>query len=118
MMTAPAWSAEPDCEEQTPSQVATLSPSAVRQEEEARPPVKLAQVSPMVKAQALQPQEAQPRRAAQGLRPEALHYQQPAIEAARRSLVVESTATDRGPGQTGHRNTGAVSRSAAGSRHR
>ena len=34
-MKASTWSAEPGCEEQTPSQVATLSPSAVRQEEAA-----------------------------------------------------------------------------------
>jgi hypothetical protein len=34
-MMAPTWWTEPDCEEQTPSQVATLSQSAVRQEEAA-----------------------------------------------------------------------------------
>src|SRR5262245_51430340 len=72
----------------------------------------------MPKAQALQPPEAQPRRTAQPLWPEALRCQKPPSVAARRSLVAESTATDRESIQTDRPRTGAVSQLAAGSRHR
>lgn len=75
--------------------------------------MELAQVSRMVKAQALPPPETQPRPAAQVPWPEALRCQQPPIVAARRSLVAELTATARESVQTDRRNMGAVSRLAA-----